>query len=206
MAAAQAVQPHGGLMAQDHLRQQRMHHGRHHQPGLAHDDAGRQAKLRGMDAQHVGEQGHVGPHHVVLPQFHQVLHTAPLRRQQAQRGHHGGPLQQPRVQPAHQPLRKGPRAGLDGRHGRLLPLGGRQGAVEQGLEDHVLAGEMRIQPPLGQAAAAADVIHRGGGEAAFGKLHQGRIQDLRNAHLWRQAPPRRWIGGSAGRLDRKSVV
>ncbi len=54
----------------------------------------------------------------------------------------------------------------------LRPVGAVQGAVEQRLEDGVLAVEMGIQPALGQAAAPGDVVHPRRCKAAAGKLLQ----------------------------------
>ena len=71
----------------------------------------------------------------------------------------------------------GPRRQL--RH--LRPVGAVQAAVQQRLEDGVLAVEMGIQPAFGQAAALGNVVHPRRREATARELLQRRVQYLRHA-------------------------
>ena len=78
-------------------------------------------------------------------------------------------------------------AGRQLRHPR--PIRAVQGAIEQRLEDRVLAIEMRVKPALGQPAALRYVVHARGAEAAARELLQRRIQYQGHARLGGQAQP-----------------
>ncbi|MCY1527264.1 hypothetical protein D9M68_623250 [compost metagenome] len=66
-----------------------------------------------------------------------------------------------------------------------------QVARQQGLENSLLAVEVRIQPPLGQPCAQGDVVHPGACIAGLREFLQRGIEDLPDPHGLRKTTTRR---------------
>ena len=116
----------------------------------------------------------------LFPLVHAQRHALALGNQQAHQRNHLR-CQQGSVQPIDRPLRHRPGVGHRRQLRHLRPVGAVQAAVQQRLEDGVLAVEMGIQPAFGQAAALGNVVHPRRREATARELLQRRVQYLRHA-------------------------
>ena len=171
-----------GVAAQRVLPQQQQQHGRREQRQRAVQVDG--AELAALDAagEHAADQRHALEHHLLGVEPGEGGEIAGFRHHQLGDGGQVGVQQQQEALGDGAQDVGGGAVGVGQQGGGGLQVG-QHGLADDGAEQVLLGGEVKVDRALADAGGGGDVLQLGGGKAAVGEQAEGGLDDFAGAGL-----------------------